>query len=118
MPLKVLRLRTVLLNISYKVWAIVAVLIALGITNTVSDLRLPDEEVFSRIRAKAPWELAYQIAMTGAFTALAVWRWRAEKRIRRKEGGLCETCGYDLRASVERCPECGATLHRGDPAAR
>jgi hypothetical protein len=37
----------------------------------------------------------------------AVWVRRRLRQRRRTRRGLCSACGYDLRASPGRCPECG-----------
>jgi hypothetical protein len=56
----------------------------------------------------------YFVALSSiAFPAHALSR-RLRVRGRRKLG-LCLLCGYDLRASLHRCPECGATTAHGRP---
>ncbi len=47
------------------------------------------------------------------FALLPVWwapkRWRGIVGKKRMKNGQCQKCGYDLRTSLERCPECGMT---------
>jgi hypothetical protein len=64
---------------------------------------------------RGPFGVQYEVvvpyyaigATTALMPALALWR-----RVRgsRPRSGFCPTCGYDLRATPDRCPECGTEL--------
>jgi hypothetical protein len=43
-------------------------------------------------------------------TAIVVYDRRRIRREGREDSGACLHCGYDLRASKERCPECGTPI--------
>ena len=49
------------------------------------------------------WALVAAASVLPAAVARRRWRER-----RRRRAGVCAKCGYDLRATPERCPECGA----------
>ena len=53
------------------------------------------------------WYLAMLAVVTpGEMAAKALWRRRRSER--RRRAGQCQQCGYDRRATPERCPECGS----------
>jgi hypothetical protein len=46
--------------------------------------------------------------LTSIFALLpAIWLAQRYRKLDRRSKGLCQSCGYDLRASPDRCPECG-----------
>lgn len=51
------------------------------------------------------WMMALGLALLPAVRIAGLWRCRRSRARRRR--GLCQRCGYDLRGSPERCPECG-----------
>jgi hypothetical protein len=51
------------------------------------------------------WLLAGTCLVLPALYGSRLWR-----QHRRYRFGLCPSCGYDLRASRERCPECGTPI--------
>jgi len=63
---------------------------------------------FAEVRVAAAWPLLVSLILFSLWARLVVRQRRA-----RRHGRRCVNCGYDLRATPQRCPECGSV-----PAAR
>jgi hypothetical protein len=87
-----------------------------GRTVTLADSEVLTDEDYENIADSAPipfsaisvrhWMLASALALPSA-ARLAALAWRRVHRHRRLAHDLCPACGYDLRATPGRCPECG-----------
>jgi hypothetical protein len=95
------------------VWAVpgvVRVRASLYRTGTFLTPSTSRETCFDTTRATVPF--ATLALATGVIPAVGLLRWRRHRRRTRGRPGVCPTCGYDLRATPERCPEC-ATVPAG-----
>ena len=65
------------------------------------------------LRIPYPAIFALAAAIPFAYLARSV---VASHRLRYRFGEFCRSCGYDLRATPDRCPECGAVPDREEAA--
>lgn len=56
------------------------------------------------------WSMPVALPIALLCVSPALWFLRTHRRERRSRLGLCLCCGYDLRASKDRCPECGTAI--------
>jgi hypothetical protein len=65
-----------------------------------------------RLGATAPlWFLVALFFVLPAYSGVRLWQRRRTRRLARP--GYCARCGYDLRATPDRCPECGTAAAGG-----
>lgn len=55
-------------------------------------------------------EVSWWVLFTAGAFAPLIWIRRHWQSWRRAPDGFCQQCGYDLRASAGRCPECGTPV--------
>ncbi len=63
--------------------------------------------------------LTLPIWLVAVFFTIVPLLWLRRRRIerRRNRPGFCQNCGYDLRATPKRCPECGTEVPAPAPPA-
>jgi hypothetical protein len=77
-------------------------------TSSVGPLRIKRTPGVSPPNSRVEYSvrLAHMIPLCGVLPVVWIVMWR-RARTQQTPPGLCLACGYDLRATPDRCPECG-----------
>jgi hypothetical protein len=70
--------------------------------------KVAEQSVYRKFVFDLPaWSVAAMLSILPSFRVIKFIIGRARRRRLSPKRGLCLRCGYDLRATPDRCPECG-----------
>jgi hypothetical protein len=86
---------------------------------------VPSSAVVVGVAAAAQSQVVYVVIVVcagvfalGVGVVVAVGAWRERTTEIRRAAGQCLGCGYDLRESIDQCPECGRPFVAPPPLAQ
>ena len=79
--------------------------VAVGLAIFVPGVTL---EIYGRSKDVSPCGVTWIMMGIGGTLAVAGAVRRERWTVKANNSGCCPHCGYDLRATLDRCPECGA----------
>jgi hypothetical protein len=54
------------------------------------------------------WRVDFRNLAIASLVVIAFWLLKNRRLLKRDRRSDCSVCGYDLRATPDRCPECGS----------
>jgi hypothetical protein len=96
-------LRSKLVGVKTRLWRRSIALIVVLSLNCIIAFVAAELRWGTTLAVVTMWGIQVPVAIIGGIMLVKV-----SVKIKRINKGLCYRCGYDLRATPERCPECGA----------